>query len=57
MRKKKIKQATTAAPVSSYKHRDKRARIPTQEESVRLSVRDKQPVKKKYDYHLHSIHN
>lgn len=50
MRNKKIKQPTTAAPVASYKHDSKRVRIPTQEESVKLSTRDKQPVKKKYDY-------
>lgn len=41
---------TTAAPVKSYKHNSKRAHIPTQEESVKLSAREKQPVKKKYDY-------
>jgi len=51
MPRKKIIQITTAAPVSSYKHNNnKRVRIPTQEESVILSARDKQPVKKKYDY-------
>ena len=50
MKKKKILQPTTAAPVTSYKHDGKRVRIPTQEESVKLSARDKQPVKKKYDY-------
>src|SRR3989344_1510270 len=50
MRNKKIKQPTTAAPVASYKHDSKRVRIPTQEESIKLSARDKQPVKKKYDY-------
>lgn len=50
MSRKKITQPTTAAPVESYKHEGKRVRIPTQEESVRLSARDKQPVKKKYDY-------
>lgn len=50
MRKKKILQPTTAAPVKSYKHDAKRARIPTQEESMKLSPREKQPVKKKYDY-------
>ncbi len=50
MRKKKIKQPTTAAPVKSYKHNSKRVRIPTQEESVKLSAREKQPVKKMYDY-------
>ncbi len=50
MRRKKILQPTTAAPVSSYKHDSKRVRIPTQEESVKLTARQKQPVKKKYDY-------
>ena len=50
MRRKKITEPTTAAPVKSYKHDAKRARIPTQEESVKLSAREKQPVKKKYDY-------
>ncbi|MCC7117653.1 MAG: site-specific DNA-methyltransferase [Anaerolineales bacterium] len=41
---------TTAAPVSSYKHDATRKRIPTQEESVKLSRREKQPVKKTYAY-------
>jgi adenine-specific DNA-methyltransferase len=50
MPKKKTKAPTEAAPVASYKHKDKRAHIPTQEESVKLPSRDKQPVKKKYDY-------
>ena len=50
MLRKQAKIPTTAAPVKSYKHREKRARIPTQEESVKLSAREKQPVKKKYDY-------
>ncbi len=50
MARKKIIQPTTAAPVKSYKHDGKRLRIPTQEESIKLSARDKQPVKKKYDY-------
>lgn len=50
MPRKKIIQPTTAAPVKSYKHDGKRVRIPTQEESVKLSAREKQPVKKKYDY-------
>lgn len=49
-KKKTTPTPTTAAPVSSYKHDSKRARIPTQEESVKLSAREKQPVKKKYDY-------
>src|SRR3990172_6925873 len=50
MRKKKILKPTTAAPVESYKHDAKRTHIPTQEESIKLSAREKQPVKKKYDY-------
>lgn len=50
MTRKKTQQPTTAAPVKSYKHDKKRVRIPTQEESVKLSARDKQPIKKKYDY-------
>lgn len=50
MAKRKIIAPTEAAPVKSYKHDSKRARIPTQEESVKLSAREKQPVKKKYDY-------
>jgi adenine-specific DNA-methyltransferase len=41
---------TTAAPVESYKHTGKRVRIPTQEESVKLSPRDKRPEKKRYAY-------
>src|SRR3989338_9793251 len=49
-RKIKATRTTEAAAVTAYKHKDKRAYIPTQEESVRLSHRDKQPVKKKYDY-------
>jgi len=50
MPKRKIVQPTTAAPVESYKHEAKRVRIPTQEESVKLSSMDKRPVKKLYDY-------
>ncbi len=50
MRKKKFIEPTTAAPVESYKHDAKRVRIPTQEESVKLSARDKQPVKTRYAY-------
>ena len=50
MPKKKTPTPTTAAPVSSYKHDKTRLRIPTQEELVKLSRREKQPVKKKYDY-------
>jgi len=49
-RKRKVKTPTQAAPVSSYKHKDKRSRIPTQEESVKLPTKEKQPVKKRYDY-------
>src|SRR3970282_2171250 len=41
---------TTAAPVSSYKHDAKRKRIPNQEESVKLSRREKQPMKKTSAY-------
>jgi len=50
MLKKKIQPPTEAAPVASYKHDAKRVRIPTQEESVELSARDKQPVKTRYAY-------
>lgn len=50
MKRKEIIQPTTAAPVKSYKHDGKRVRIPTQEESIKLSAKDKQPIKKKYDY-------
>lgn len=50
MARKKAPQVTTAAPVKSYKHTGKRVRIPTQEESVKLSPRDKRPDKKKYAY-------
>lgn len=50
MARKKITQPTAAAPVKSYKHRSKRPRIPTQEESKKLSAREKQPIKKKYVY-------
>jgi len=46
----KKRTATAAAPVASYKHDAKRVRIPTQEESEKLTVRQKQPVKKKYAY-------
>ena len=48
--KRKRQTVTDAAPVTSYKFEDKRKRIPTQEESVKLSTTEKQPVKKKYDY-------
>jgi len=48
--RRKTTHPTTAAPVKSYKHTGKRARIPTQEESIKLSARDKKPIKKKYDY-------
>lgn len=50
MPRKKIAPPTTAAPVASYKHDSKRLRIPTQEESVKLSAREKQPVKTRYAY-------
>jgi len=51
MAKKKIThQPTAAAPVKSYKHRAKRPHIPTQEESAKLSPREKKQVKKKYAY-------
>jgi adenine-specific DNA-methyltransferase len=50
MKKKKLSHPTTAAPVESYKHDAKRVRIPTQEESAKLSARDKQPVKTRYAY-------
>lgn len=50
MARRKITLPTTAAPVESYKHTGKRVRIPTQEESVRLSPREKRPEKKKYAY-------
>ena len=47
MGRKRLEPRTTdAAAVASYKHKDKRKRIPTQEESVKLSAREKQPVKK-----------
>jgi adenine-specific DNA-methyltransferase len=49
-RKRLTPRTTDAAAVASYKHKDKRKRIPTQEESVKLSPREKQPVKKRYDY-------
>ncbi len=49
-RKKKV-ISTDEAPVDSYKHnKDKRARIPTQEESQKLTAKEKHPVKKTYDY-------
>jgi len=51
MRRKRLTPRTTdAAAVTSYKHKAKRKRIPTQEESVKLSAREKQPIKKRYDY-------
>lgn len=49
-RGKKSIAPTEAAAVDAYKHSDKRVRIPTQEQSVRLSAREKQPVKKTYKY-------
>lgn len=39
-----------AVNVTSIKHSDVRKNIPTQEQSSKLSQRDKQPVKKKYEY-------
>lgn len=39
-----------AVNVTSIKHSDARKNIPTQEQSAKLSQRDKQPVKKKYEY-------
>lgn len=50
MARKKVQQVTTAAPVKSYKHTGKRVRIPTQEESIKLTPREKRPEKKKYAY-------
>ncbi len=50
MRKSKIKSPTDAAPVTSYKHKDTRVRIPTQEESQVLAPREKRPTKKIYQY-------
>ena len=50
MAKKMKDSPTNAAPVVAYKHENKRVRIPTQEESEKLSPRDKQPIKKRYDY-------
>lgn len=50
MRKTKIKPPTDAAPVTSYKHKDTRVRIPTQEESQVLTPREKRPIKKVYQY-------
>jgi len=50
MRKTKIKPPTDAAPVTSYKHKDTRVRIPTQEESQVLAPREKRPIKKVYQY-------
>jgi adenine-specific DNA-methyltransferase len=49
-RKRLTARTTDAAAVVSYKHKDKRKRIPTQEESVKLSAREKQPIKKRYEY-------
>lgn len=50
MTKARIKAPTNAAPVDSYKHKDTRKRIPTQEESEKLSANDKRPTKTKYQY-------
>jgi len=50
VKKKNVKLSDNSAPVESYKHKDKRVHIPTQEESVKLTAKQKQPVKKKYEY-------
>jgi adenine-specific DNA-methyltransferase len=50
MAKQKKTPMTDAASVASYKHDYKRARIPTQEESILLPKKDKQPVRKSYAY-------
>ncbi|MDD3149365.1 MAG: site-specific DNA-methyltransferase [Candidatus Gastranaerophilales bacterium] len=50
MARQKNPITTAAVPVKSYKHEGKRVRIPTQEESIKMSPRDKKPVKKMYDY-------
>ena len=50
MAKKKIQAPTTAAPVDSYKHKDTRKRIPTQEESEKLSAKDKRATRTRYQY-------
>lgn len=50
MARQKTPITTAAVPVKSYRHEGKRVRIPTQEESIKLSPRDKKPVKKMYDY-------
>lgn len=50
MAKKKLPAPTTAAPVDSYKHKDTRKRIPTQEESEKLSAKDKRATKTRYQY-------
>lgn len=47
---RKVTAPTEAAPVKSYKHRATRVHIPTQEESITLSPREKRPVKKTYAY-------
>lgn len=49
-RKPKEKIPTTAASVDSYKHKDTRKRIPTQEQSEKLSPKDKRPTKTRYQY-------
>lgn len=46
----KVATPTEAAPVKSYKHRATRVHIPTQEESIALSPREKRPIKKTYAY-------
>ncbi len=50
MARKKAPPTISAASVTSYKHEDKRKRIPTQEESEMISPRDRRPVKKTYEY-------
>lgn len=49
-RKPKTAVPSTAVSVDSYKHTDTRKRIPTQEESEKLSPQDKRPTKTKYHY-------
>jgi adenine-specific DNA-methyltransferase len=50
MPRKKIAPTVSAASVTSYKHDETRKRIPTQEESAMLSAKERQPVKKSYQY-------
>jgi adenine-specific DNA-methyltransferase len=49
-RPRKAKLPADAVPVTSYKHTETRARIPTQEESEKLSAKEKRPTKKAYQY-------